>query len=181
MATALALGVGLGAGVAQGAEVSIPSSPGTLTYTGAAGVNGVVVSLNGSGDYEFASAGGELITLDPSNDATLCTGGGTDTVTCAPGLVSALSVSLGDGDDTLTLASYADPVTFTGGGATDRLVAAAVAAGTIDLDDGAVTLSGQAADPVLSGVEEVSLTGTGGADVFDVAGRAVRTVRAHFP
>lgn len=95
-------------------------SGGNLTFTAAAGEsNDLTIRVSGP-NIEFQSI--QSIAVSGS-----CAGSGTTYVQCADNLVTSITVSLGDEDDTLTIESIADPLTADTGADNDTIVLGTVA------------------------------------------------------
>ena len=161
---ALAAAAFVGLGNAHGA--SLDGSSGTAVYSAIGGVsNNLTVSFDGA-TYTFVDTS-EIIGVDN----TVCTGGGVapgEPAFC-PASVTAVSVDLGDQNDTIVV-SYGvagDPTTLTGGaGASDEIIATANA----DLTLTDTSLAVGAINFTLSGFEDADLTGGAGANAINVGG-----------
>jgi hypothetical protein len=91
---------------------------GHITYTAGLGAaNNLTLSQSG-GSYTFHDAGEKIVAI--AFGAVVCTGSGTNTVTCTPNptLISAITVDVGDQQDTINVQAIAVPTTIndTGGG-----------------------------------------------------------------
>ncbi len=135
---------------------------GAATYVAANGVaNNLTVTFDGS-DYTFVDTT-DLI----SADGVVCTGGGGVGVAAVCVGVTSISIDLGDQNDQIVATSTGHPTSVTGGtGSSDEVIASGNVSFT--LANGSLTVG--ASTFTLTGFEQATLTGGGGANTFDVTG-----------
>jgi RHS repeat-associated protein len=133
------------------------------TFTGDAAADSLVIRLGATGNIEYSSNGGGF-TADLDSDA------GTQSLSIAAAL--RIDVSLGTGNDTLTLDfSSGTPiptggVTYAGGAGSDLIIVAADASFTLSNTTLIVVGRGSVA---LAGVDQARLSGGAGANLLDAS------------
>jgi S-layer protein len=120
----------------------------TATVTGAAGLTADLSGATVTAVDTSGTTGTSTITLDATK-ATYTGGAGVDNVTVVTGATKA--ISLGAGDDSLTLGSFVPTAAISGGDGTDTLSITAAAAATAS---GSATFAG-----LVTGFEHLTLTG----------------------
>jgi S-layer protein len=133
----------------------------TVTVTGTAGLSASVAQASVTAVDTSGTTGTSTITLDATK-ATFTGGAGKDNVTTSAAAPTK-AIALGDGDDSLTLASGTTTVTgaITGGAGTDTLSMVAADAVTAS---GSATFAGK-----VTGFEALTLTGATGKQDVDLA------------
>jgi len=134
----------------------------TVTVTGTAGLSAVVSQASVTAVDTSGTTGASTITLDAAK-ASFTGGAGKDTVTTSSKAPSK-AIALGDGDDSLTLATGTTAVkgTMTGGNGTDTLTMVAADADIADTADKSAFAA------KVSGFENLTLTGATGAQDVDL-------------
>ncbi|MGI9657533.1 MAG: beta strand repeat-containing protein, partial [Gaiellaceae bacterium] len=114
--------------------------------------------------------GGVYTFVDPTEGITAtgaCSGGGpVGTPATCPDTVSAVTLNLLGGNDTVTLSTTVDPTTVNGGTGTDEVIAS----GNVNFILTDTSIAVGANSFTLSGFEDADLTGAGGANTFDLGG-----------